>query len=410
MPRSHADNLALYAQLTVHQGVALTPGQELLIAAEIDQTPLVRLIAKEAYKAGAKNVEVLWSDPEITLTRYKEGSDEAMVYVPAWLYDGITNAHRQNAARLGIASSDPGLLAGISPDKVATQMQAQSAAKKEMSELITSSAFNWCVIGAASPRWATKVFPGLAEEEAVAKLWDAIFLTSRIHEEDPIAAWIKHSEQLEQRVNQLNELKLDALHFRGPGTDLRVGLVENHLWAGGRGRSTNGITCSPNIPTEEVFTIPHRARVDGTVSSTKPLSLRGQLIDGIKVEFKDGQVTEMTASQGQDTLQRLLDTDEGARRLGEVALVPNSSLVSKAGILFYNTLYDENAASHIALGACYGENLSAYESLSEDERLAAGANDSMIHVDWMIGSADVDVDGLLPNGSATPLMRSGEWV
>jgi aminopeptidase len=333
-----------------------------------------------------------------------------MSYTPNWLYDGITRAHSENAARLGISSGDPGLLKEIAPERVATASRAQSAAKKAMSELISGFAINWCVIGAASPGWAAKVFPDLAVDQAVAKLWEAIFLTSRVLEPNPIAAWVTHSEGLEQRVRLLNEERFDAIHFRGPGTDLRVGLVEDHLWAGGRGEAKNGVTCSANIPTEEVFTMPHRARVDGTVSSTKPLSVRGQVLDGIQVEFKDGAIVSSKAAKGEETLQRLLSTDEGAKRLGEVALVPHSSKVSEAGILFLNTLYDENAASHIALGACYAENLKGYDELSESDRLAHGANDSIIHVDWMIGSGEVDVDGLGADGSVTPLMRAGEWV
>jgi aminopeptidase len=410
MQRTFEENLALYAKLAIKEGIGLAPGQELIIAAELVAAPLVRLIAREAYRAGAKNVEVLWSDPEVTLARYREGNDDAVAATPAWLIDGVVRAHKEGAARLGVLSSAPGMLSEVPPEKVAIQSRAQSAARKGISELIAGFAVNWCLIGAASPEWAAEVFPELSREEAVSKLWDAILLTSRVLEDDPIAAWVTHSERLEAKVKQLNEMRLDSLHFRGPATDLRVGLVENHLWAGGRGVSKNGITCSPNIPTEEVFCMPHRERVEGTVSSTMPLSLRGQIVDGIRVEFKDGAVVSMQAEKGQETLQRLLDTDEGAKRLGEVALVPNSSKTSQAGILFLNTLYDENAASHIALGASYAENLEGYEELSEDERLAAGANDSLIHVDWMIGSGQVDVDGIQQDGAVVPLMRAGEWV
>lgn len=410
MTRSFEQNLALYAELTIKEGVALQPGQELILAAETGDAPFVRLLAAQAYRAGAKNVEVLWSDPGVTLARYREGTDEAISYAPTWFIDGITRAHRENAARIGVASGDPGLLANVPPERVATSSRVTSAAKKGISELVSGFAINWCVVGAASPAWAARVFPGLPAEEAVAKLWDAIFLTSRIHEDDPTAAWVAHSENLERRVTALNEMRFDAIRFRGPGTDLQVGLVERHVWAGGRGRAKNGVLCSPNIPTEEVFCMPHRAKVDGVVSSTKPLSVRGQVLDGIEVEFKDGVAVRAHAAKGDETLQRLLSTDEGSRRIGEVALVPNSSKVAQAGILFYNTLYDENAASHIALGASYAENLEDHAALSEEERLARGANDSIIHVDWMIGSGEIDVDGLNADGAATPLMRAGEWV
>lgn len=410
MPRSFEDNLALYAKLIVHEGLGLQPSQELLMFAEIENAPFARMVVAEAYRAGAKNVEVMWTDPEVVLTRYREGSDEAIGYAPTWLYDGITRAHRDNAARLALMSADPQLLAGISPERVGKSSQVQSAAKKEMSELITGGYFNWCLVGAASTAWASRVFPGLPSEEAVAKLWDAILLTSRVLEDDPVAAWNAHCEQLGQRMKWLNDLRLDTVHFRGPGTDLRVGLVEGHVWVGGESTLKNGITCSPNIPAEEIFTMPHRSRVDGVVSSSLPLSVRGQLVDGIEMEFKDGVAIRAQARQGDETLQRLVSADEGARRLGEVALVPNSSKVAKAGILFLNSLYDENAASHIAIGACYSENLDGYEDLSEEQRLALGANDSIIHVDWMIGSGEMDIDGLRSDGSTVPVMRSGEWV
>lgn len=409
MQRTFEENLALYARLVVHEGLALARGQELIVAADIYQAPFVRLVAAEAYRAGAKNVEVLWSDPEVTLTRFREASDEAISYTPNWLYDAITRAHRENAARLGITGVDPGLLAGIDPQRVATNSRAQSHAKKEMSELITSGHFNWCLVGAASPGWAARIFPELPAREAVARLWDAIFFTSRVLEPDPVVAWTEHCRNVKERMGWLNELRLDALHFIGPGTDLRVGLVENHRWVGVQSTCKNGITCSPNIPTEEIFTMPHRLRVDGQVSSTKPLSVRGQVVEGIVMEFRDGQAIKAKAAMGDETLQRLLSSDEGAKRLGEVALVPNSAKVAQTGILFYNSLYDENAASHIAIGASYGENLEGYAEMSESKRLDAGANDSIIHVDWMIGSAKVDVDGVTADGSIA-LMRSGEWV
>lgn len=408
--RSFEDNLRLFAQLTVREGLGLAPGQELIIAAEIDQAPLVRLIAEEAYRGGAKHVEVLWKDAGLTQTRFREGSEGAIAYAPAWLYDGLARAHRANAARLGILSTDPQMLATFPPSKVAASSNAQSKAAKEVSDLVSGFAINWCLIGAASPSWAQRVFPELPVAEATAKLWEKIFLASRVLENDPIAAWTSHSEMLEAKVEWLNGLRLDAVHFKGPGTDLRVGLVDGHLWAGGRGVAKNGIRCSPNIPTEEVFTMPHRGRVDGVASSTMPLSLRGQVLEGICVEFKDGAVASAKAAKGDDVLQNLLSTDDGAKRLGEVALVPSSSKVAQTETLFLNSLYDENAACHIALGECYAENLTGYDDLTEEERLRHGANTSMIHVDWMIGSSEVDVDGVRTDGSVIPLMRSGEWA
>jgi len=408
--RSFEENLRLYAKLIVQEGLGLAHGQELLVYAEIDQAPLVRLVAEEAYRTGSKHVEVVYRDAEITRIRMREGSDEAINYAPSWHYEGVAAAHRANAARLAIMSTDPGLLSAFPADRIAASSRAQGVAGKPVNDLVSSFAMNWCLVGAASPAWAKVVFPDLNETEATAKLWDKILSTSRVFHEDPIAAWVKHSEALEAKVRWLDELSLDSLHFRAPGTDLRIGLVENQIWAGGRGRSKNGILCSPNIPTEEVFCMPHRLRVDGHVSSTMPLSLRGQIVDEIRMEFKDGVAVQASASKGEETLLKLLSTDEGAKRLGEVALVPNSSEVSKANTLFYNSLYDENAACHIALGASYAENLKDYDELSDEERLEIGANDSLIHVDWMIGSGQIDVDGIRKDGSIVALMRSGEWA
>ena len=410
MPRSFDENLALYARLIVSQGLGLAHGQELIVVAEIDQAALVRKIAEEAYRAGAKNVEVLWSDPQLSLIRFREGSAEAIAYAPAWIIDGTARAHRENAARLGISSSDPGLLASVDPARVATSSRAQAQARKEIGNLIAGSEVNWCLVGAASEGWAKKVFPNETAEQAVSKLWECIFFTSRVLEDDPIAAWEAHKKNVAQRKEWLNGLKLDALHFKGPGTDLRVGLVPNHLWVGVESTMKNGVTCSPNIPTEEIFTMPHRLRVDGTVSSSKPLSLRGQIVDGISVEFKDGLLVGGRAEKGDETLQRLLATDEGAKRLGEVALVPKSSKVAQTRVLFCNSLYDENAASHIALGASFAENLQGYDDLSAQERLAAGANDSLIHIDWMIGSGEMNVAGIQSGGAVVELMQNGEWV
>lgn len=408
--RSFEENLRLYAKLIVSQGLGLAPNQELLVVAETDQAPFVRIIAEEAYRAGSKNVEALWRDAELLKVRYREGSDEAMEYGPKWLYDAVARAHRENAARLGIMSTDPNHLAGIAPERIAKTSRTQSVLAKEISDLVSGDAINWCLVGAASPAWAQRVFPDLAVEEATAKLWEKILFTARVMEVDPIGAWTKHSETLASKVRWLNDLRLDALHFTAPGTDLTVGLVEGHRWAGGRTTAKNGITCSANIPTEEVYTMPHRSRVDGFATSTMPLSLRGQIVEGIRVEFRDGAAVSVSATRGEEMLRSLVESDEGARRLGEVALVPHSSKVGQAGTLFLNSLYDENAASHIAFGAAYHNNLSGSDALSQADLLAVGANDSIIHVDWMIGSGEMSVDGIHTNGGRMPLMRSGEWV
>ena len=254
------------------------------------------------------------------------------------------------------------------------------------------------------------MFPDLPEHDAVRRLWDAIFAASRSDQPDPVAAWAAHNAVLAAKTAHLNAKRYQALHFRGPGTDLRVGLADGHLWLGGAERAKNGITCNPNIPTEEVFTTPHAARVDGHVRSTKPLSYQGTLIRDIAVRFEAGRIVDATASAGQGVLQKVLSTDLGASRLGEVALVPHSSPISASGLLFFNTLFDENAASHVAIGQAYRTCLEGGATASDADLAARGANTSLIHIDWMIGSAAIDVDGVLPGGVAEPLMRAGEWA
>jgi aminopeptidase len=277
-------------------------------------------------------------------------------------------------------------------------------------ELITRHEINWSIIASATPAWAKIVFPGEPEEVAVEKLWNAIFAASRIDSPDPVAAWKEHSASLQRRAAWLNAKRYHSLHYRGPGTDLTVGLSDGHLWLGGGTTAGNGIPCLPNIPTEEVFTTPHKDRVDGLVTSTKPLSYQGTLIEEIAVRFAGGKVVEARARTGQQVLERMLDSDEGARRLGEVALVPHSSPISASGLLFSNTLFDENAACHIAMGQAYSSCVEGGDAMTPEELAARGANSSLIHVDWMIGSGQIDIDGIAATGDREPLMRRGEWA
>jgi aminopeptidase len=278
-------------------------------------------------------------------------------------------------------------------------------------ELITRHEINWTIVANATPAWARAVFPNENEETAVAQLWDAIFATTRIDVADPVAEWRAHDQRLQRRAGLLNERRYASLHFQnGAGTDLRVGLADDHLWLGGGTTAGNGAACIPNLPTEEVFTTPHKDRVDGTVRSTKPLSYQGTLIEDIVVKFEKGRVIEASAKAGETVLRRMIETDDGARRLGEVALVPHSSPISKSGLLFWNTLFDENAASHIALGQAYSTCIRGGDSLDPAQLAAKGANESLIHVDWMIGSGDMNLDGIRADGGSEPVMRRGEWV
>ncbi|HSI39595.1 MAG TPA: aminopeptidase [Xanthobacteraceae bacterium] len=409
-PPSHEDFLDRLGEVAVHVGLGLAPGQQLVVTAPIEALPLVRRITEHAYRAGASLVTSFFSDDETTLARFRHAPDDSFDIASGWLFEGMAAAFRGGAARLAISGDNPSLLAGQDTEKVARANRARSKAYMPALSLIAGFDINWTIVSYASPAWAKAMFPDDPEEIAVAKLWHAIFAASRVDVPDPVAAWDAHNKELRFRCNRLNGQSYAALHFRGPGTDLTVGLADEHEWAGGASAAKNGIICNANIPTEEVFTTPHRLRVEGIAASTKPLSYQGTLIQDIAVRFEAGRIVEARARTGADVLNKVLDTDEGARRLGEVALVPHSSPISRSGLLFFNTLFDENASSHIALGQSYSKCFVNGGNLSPEELAARGANASLIHIDWMIGSGEVDVDGVAADGTAEPVMRQGEWV
>ena len=410
MTKSHEDLIDSYALLTVRSGLNITPGQQLVISAPIEAIALVRRITHHAYAAGASLVTTLYADDQTTLARFQSGAETSFDAAAGWLFDGMAAAFKAGAARLAIVGEDPGLLGGQDPEKVSRANRARSKAYRPALEYISSFAVNWCVISCATPSWAKSVFPNLPEVEAVKKLWAAIFSCTRANAADPVQAWVEHSGKLRERTDFLNARRYSALKYRGPGTDLVIGLVDKHVWKGGASLAKNGVICNANIPSEEVFTMPHKDRVDGRVRATKPLSYGGTFIDGISVRFEAGRIVESQAETGAGAFAKMIDTDEGGRRLGEVALVPHSSPISASGIVFNNTLFDENAASHIAVGQSYTETMEGGHALSPQALAASGANSSLIHVDWMIGSGEVDVDGVLPNGAVEPLMRRGEWA
>ena len=410
MTKSHDDLLDSYALLTVRSGLNITPGQQLVISAPIEAVALVRRITSHAYAAGAALVTTLYADDQTTLVRFQAGTDASFDTAASWLFDGMAAAFKGGAARLAITGEDPGLLGGQDPEKVSRANRARSKAYRPALEYISGFAVNWCVISCATASWAKSVFPNFPEADAVKKLWAAIFYCSRADLVDPVQAWVEHSANLRARTDFLNGRRYSALKYKGPGTDLTIGLVDRHEWKGGASLAKNGVICNPNIPSEEVFTMPHKDRVDGVVRATKPLSHGGTFIDGISVRFEAGRIVESRAEKGADAFAKMIDTDEGGRRLGEVALVPHSSPISASGIVFNNTLFDENAASHIAVGQSYTETMKGGNAKSPADLAASGANTSLIHVDWMIGSGEVDVDGVLPDGSVEPLMRKGEWA
>lgn len=401
------DNLA---EVAVRVGLGLKAGQELLMTASIDALPLARRITEQAYRAGASLVTTLYTDDEATLMRYRFAPNEGFDHAAKWLYDGMGTAFKSGAARLAIAGANPRLLSNEEPDKVGRANRAVSIAYRPALELITRHEINWTIVASATPAWAAAMFPDDEPVTALAKLWNAIFETSRVNSDDPVSAWKTHDAALQKRAAFMNEKRYSALHYRGPGTDFRLGLADGHLWMGGGTTAGNGVYCIPNIPTEEVFTTPHKDRADGTVRASKPLSYQGTMIEDIRVRFEKGRIIEAHASRGQEVLEKLLDTDEGARRLGEVALVPHSSPIAHGGLTFFNTLFDENAASHIALGQAYTSCIKDGDKLTPEELAARGANDSLIHVDWMIGSGELDINGVHASGTEEPLMRRGEWV
>ncbi|MGY5807204.1 aminopeptidase [Rhizobium sp. LEGMi198b] len=398
------------AEVAVKVGLQLQKNQDLVITAPVVAMPLVRLITREAYKAGAGLVTTFYSDEETTLARYEYGHEESFDRASSWLYEGMAKAYANNAARLAISGDNPMLLSGQDPARVARANRANSAAYKPALEKISNFDINWNIVSYPNPSWAKLVFPDDPEGIAVAKLAKAIFAASRVDVPDPIGAWAEHNANLHKRSAWMNGQRFASLHFQGPGTDVKIGLADGHEWHGGASVAKNGVTCNPNIPTEEVFTTPHALRVEGHVSSTKPLSHQGTLIDNIRVRFEGGRIVEAKASRGEEVLNKVLDTDEGARRLGEVALVPHSSPISASGILFYNTLFDENASCHIALGQCYSKCFIDGATLSQEQIKAQGGNSSLIHIDWMIGSDKVDIDGIKFDGSRVPVMRGGEWA
>jgi aminopeptidase len=398
------------ARVAIEVGLGLKSGQELVMTAPLDAVPLARAITEQAYRAGASLVTTLYTDDEATLMRYRYAPDTAFDHAAAWLYDGMGAAFKSGAARLAITGANPLLLSNEDPGKVGRANQAVSKAYRPALELITRHEINWTIVASATPAWAAAMYPNDAPEIALSRLWEAIFTTTRINVDDPVSNWKAHDAQLHKRAAYMNEKRYAALQYRGPGTDFRLGLADGHLWLGGGTTAGNGQYCIPNMPTEEIFSTPHKDRAEGTVTASKPLSYQGTMIEGIRVRFERGRIVEARATRGQEVLQKLIDTDDGAGRLGEVALVPHSSPIASSGLLFFNTLFDENAASHIALGQAYTSCLRDGDKLTKDELAAKGANDSLIHVDWMIGSNQLDIDGITASGVAEPLMRSGEWV
>ena len=409
--------LASYGDLAVRVGLNLRPGQRLLIigplangGVSLEAAPLVRHVAESAYKAGAELVETIWGDEALQLARFRNAASDSFGQFSSWFPVALTEHVVAGHATLSIWANDPDLLKDQSSQRVGDVQKAVSLAVHAFREHLSKNGTNWSIIAGASEGWAARVFPNLPADQRVNALWQAIAKLVRLDRPDPVAAWEEHLAALASRRDFLNARRYDALQYRGPGTTLTLGLAPGHRWKSGRSTTPNGIAFAPNLPTEEVFTMPHKDRVDGTVRSSKPLSYGGTLIDNFSLTFEAGRVTSATAEHGEAVLKDLIATDAGAARLGEVALVPHNSPVAQSGVLFYNTLFDENAASHVALGNAYTFTVEGGETMTDEQFEAVGGNRSVTHVDFMIGSPELDIDGVHADGTTEPLMRDGDWA
>jgi aminopeptidase len=416
MDKNFQANLKKYADLAINVGLNLQPGQPLVMQAlkdggvPIQAAPLVRELAASAYKAGASLVDVLWRDDDLRLIRFAHAPRDSFDEFPVWQSEGILNVIENGGAMLSLSSADPDLMDGQDLELLDKEQRAYRKYSSPISAHIGKNTMNWTVLSIPIEGWARKVFPDLSDEEKVPALWDTLFKICRVYEDDPIAAWGTHLADLKVRGDYLNQKKFQMLHYTAPGTDLRISLPEGHVWRSAGFQTQGGIPFTANIPTEEVFTLPDRRFTEGKVTSARPLRYSGNVIDKFSLTFKHGKVVDFSAGQGEELLEKLLQFDEGASMLGEVALVPNSSPISQSGLLFYNTLLDENASCHLALGRAYRFSLEGGENLSAEDFSSRGGNNSLIHEDFMIGSGDLDIDGVRPDGAIEPVMRSGEWA
>ena len=411
-------NLDKYAKVIVKVGLNIQPGQRLLIGmpfyfilgTPIELAPLVRLIVTHAYKAGARLVEVMWNDEQMELTRYQHAPRDSFEEFPTWRTDAALEVAKSGDAILIFASGTPELLSEQDSELIETFILTSMKHMKPTIDLSVKNAMNFVIVAAPVDGWSEKVFPDIPAESRKAMSWETIFDICRVKESDPISSWNDHLTELAARSDYLNKKQFTALNLVAPGTELIIGLPKGHIWESARMTSQGGIDFTGNIPTEEIFTMPHKDKTEGFVSTTKPLSMGGGLIENIVFTFSEGKVVKSTAKKGEKRLQKLLETDEGILRLGEIALVPHSSPISQTGLLFYSILIDENASNHIALGRAYRFSVESGVSMSDTEFATVGGNSSLGHIDFMIGSGSMDVDGLMGDGTAEPIMRDGEWA
>jgi aminopeptidase len=406
----NTEMLIKYADLVVRTGINLQEKQQLVINSPIECAFFARMIAEKAYEAGAINVIVDYNDEKLALIKYNKAPKESFEKEPSYLALSREELLKEKTAFISISARDPELLSGVDSNKISTLAKTTNKALKNFSSALMSNQVQWCVVSIPTKAWAKKVFPEVSEEEAVEKLWDSIFSIVRVDNENPVAAWDEHLTKLKTRAEYLNEKKFKYLYYKSKGTDLVVELPQGHIWVSGEEDTKDGINFVANMPTEEVFTLPKRDGVNGYVTSKKPLNYGGNIIDNFKLTFKDGKIVEHTAENGEEILKGLLDTDEGARYLGEVALVGHNSPISNSNLIFYNTLFDENASCHFAFGEAYPSCLTGSENMSKEELLENGVNDSLTHVDFMIGSAELEIIGETATGEKSQVFKDGNWV
>ncbi|RDU36814.1 aminopeptidase [Neobacillus piezotolerans] len=402
--------LEKYAELAVKVGVNVQPGQTLVINATLDAAEFVRVVAKKAYESGAYNVVVNWNDDTVSRLKYELAPEEVFNEYPQWRAKETEELAENGAAFMSIVSSSPDLLKGVQPQRISSFQKAAGQALANYRRMIQSDKVSWTVIAVPSREWAAKVFPDAPESEQVEKLWDAIFKAVRVDSEDPVQAWKHHDETLHEKVRILNGKRFKFLHYKAPGTDLTIELPNGHLWVGAGSINEKGFEFMANMPTEEVFTVPLKTGVNGVVSSTKPLSYGGNIIDRFSLTFQNGRIVDVKAEEGEEILKRLVETDEGSHYLGEVALVPYDSPISQSNVLFFNTLFDENASNHLAIGSAYAFCIEGGKTMTAKQLAEAGLNESLTHVDFMIGSAEMNIDGITEDGKSEPVFRGGNWA
>ena len=403
--------LVKYAELAVIKGINIQKDKLLVINSPIECSEFARMIAEEAYKTGASDVVINYSDEKFNKIRFQNASEEILSFVPEFEKDKYNYYVEQGASFLSISASDPDLFKDIDSVKIAKAQKSRREALKRYYEACNSNENAWCIVSVPTESWAKKVFENTSSKEAVEKLWDAIFTVMRIKENDPVEAWNNHLNNLRKKVNELNAHNFKYIHFTNSlGTDLKVELVKDHIWCGGEDFTLKGIEFIANMPTEEIFTTPKLDGVNGIVFSSKPLSYCGNLINNFSLTFKDGKVIDCTAETGLDVLKEIIKTDENSCRLGEVALVPYDSPISNSNIIFYNTLYDENASCHLALGSSYPSCIKNGDSMTKDQLLKAKANSSLTHVDFMIGTSDTNIVGVKEDGTKIEIFKNGNWA